>query len=122
MKHNILNCLICSLPPLQESGGIYIYSSTRSCKDAGIGSVSNPAFYALKNEWLPVVTKRRRFIIMNPALIKVRDLFKAIRYVYRGMDFRDLPFFAHVSTKIRVTNEKFHAQISAQHTRYVYHL
>ena len=30
-------------------------------RNAGIGSVSNTAFYTLKNEWLPVVTKRRRY-------------------------------------------------------------
>ena len=41
---------------------------TIATRNAGIGSGSNPAFYTLKNEWLPVVTKLRRYI-MNPPLV-----------------------------------------------------
>ena len=56
--HNILS-------PLRHDRKPLIFQWAFTLRNAGIGSVSNPAFYTLKNEWLPVVTKRRRYI-MNP--------------------------------------------------------
>ena len=51
-------------------------------QSAGIGSGSNPAFYTLKNEWLPVVTKRRRYI-MNPAFPgQFYNVFDFLDYTY----------------------------------------
>ena len=58
--HNILS-------PLRHDRKPLIFQWAFTLRNAGIGSVSNPAFYTLKNEWLPVVTKRRRYIV-NPAL------------------------------------------------------
>ena len=58
--HNILS-------PLRDDRKPLIFQWAFTLRNAGIGSVSNPAFYTLKNEWLPVVTKRRRYI-MNPPL------------------------------------------------------
>ena len=58
--HNILS-------PLRDDRKPLIFQWAFTLRNAGIGSVSNPVFYTLKNEWLPVVTKRRRYI-MNPAL------------------------------------------------------
>ena len=58
--HNKLSPLRHDLKPL-------IFQWACTLRNVGIGSVSNPAFYTLKYEWLPVATKRRRYI-MNPAL------------------------------------------------------
>ena len=48
------------LSPLHHDRKPLIFQWAFTLRNAGIGSVSNPAFYTLKNEWLPVVTKRRR--------------------------------------------------------------
>ena len=56
--HNILS-------PLRHDRKPLIFQWAFTLRNAGIGSGSNPAFYTLKNEWLPVVTKRRQYI-MNP--------------------------------------------------------
>ena len=58
--HNILS-------PLRHDRKPLIFQWAFTLRNAGIGSGSNPAFYTLKNEWLPVVTKRRHYI-MNPPL------------------------------------------------------
>ena len=39
------------------TGSHSFFNGQFTLRNAGIGSGSNPAFYTLKNEWLPVVTK-----------------------------------------------------------------
>ena len=57
--HNILS-------PLRHHRKPLIFQWAFTLRNAGIGSGSNPAFYTLKKEWLPVVTKGRQYI-MNQA-------------------------------------------------------
>ena len=49
LVHNILS-------PLRHDRKPLIFQWALTLRNAGIGSFSNPAFYTLKNEWLPVVT------------------------------------------------------------------
>ena len=52
--HNILS-------PFRDNRKPLIFQWAFTLRNAGIGSGSNPAFYTLKNEWLPVVHATKRW-------------------------------------------------------------
>ena len=92
--HNILS-------PLRDDRKPLIFQWVFTLRNAGIGSVSNPAFYTMKNEWLPVVTKRRQYI-MNPALGCIKSLPLQQKKVKKKKNKKIFFFFKVSSAALRL--------------------
>ena len=88
----------------------YIFLWKFTLRNAGIGSGSNPAFHKLKNEWLPVVTKRRRYNIIIIKKSPFRDNPKPLIFQWAftlrnaGIEPDLIPAFLSVNARVLSRN------------------